>query len=109
MWPDSKSSVVIRSDTPFTLEHYLWYSEMSGCGYPSYISGLYRPSSLSGSTVIDLTQIGVLLEHIIALVPLGILGLIRWGMWLAKRIPALFYRPIENNFDIDATIITPVY
>lgn len=44
-----------------------------------------------------------------ALVPIGILGLFRWIMWLAKRIPALFYRPIENNYDTTATIVTPVY
>jgi hyaluronan synthase len=30
-------------------------------------------------------------------------------MWFAKRIPALFYRPIQNNFDTSATIVTPVY
>jgi cellulose synthase/poly-beta-1,6-N-acetylglucosamine synthase-like glycosyltransferase len=43
------------------------------------------------------------------LVPIGVLGIIRWAMWLAKRIPALFYRPIENDYDCSATIITPVY
>ncbi len=43
------------------------------------------------------------------LIPIGVLGLFRWVMWIAKRIPALFYRPIENDFDCSATIITPVY
>ena len=43
------------------------------------------------------------------LIPLGILGLFRWFMWLAKRIPALFYRPIQNNYNTTATIVTPVY
>ncbi len=43
------------------------------------------------------------------LVPIGALGLFRWCMWLAKRIPALFYRPVENNFNTTATIVTPVY
>jgi hyaluronan synthase len=43
------------------------------------------------------------------LVPLGLLGLFRWLMWLAKRIPALVYRPILNDFDCSATIVTPVY
>ncbi|HEX5690614.1 MAG TPA: glycosyltransferase, partial [Roseiflexaceae bacterium] len=43
------------------------------------------------------------------LIPIGALGLFRWAMWLAKRIPALFYRPIENDFDCTATIVTPVY
>ena len=43
------------------------------------------------------------------LVPIGVLGLVRWLMWLLKRIPALFYRPIENDYDTTATIVTPVY
>lgn len=43
------------------------------------------------------------------LIPIGILGMIRWTMWLFKRIPALFYRPVSNNFDTTATIVTPVY
>jgi cellulose synthase/poly-beta-1,6-N-acetylglucosamine synthase-like glycosyltransferase len=43
------------------------------------------------------------------LIPIGALGVWRWMMWLAKRIPALFYRPIENDYDCTATIVTPVY
>ena len=43
------------------------------------------------------------------LIPIGVLGVIRWSMWFAKRIPALFYRPVTNDFDTTATIITPVY
>lgn len=47
--------------------------------------------------------------HVGILIPIGALGLFRWIMWLAKRIPALFYRPIQNDFDTTATIVTPVY
>ncbi len=43
------------------------------------------------------------------LIPIGVLGIFRWGVWLAKRIPALFYRPIQNDYDTTATLITPVY
>jgi cellulose synthase/poly-beta-1,6-N-acetylglucosamine synthase-like glycosyltransferase len=43
------------------------------------------------------------------LIPIGTLGIVRWSMWLAKRIPALFYRPIHNDHDTTATIVTPVY
>jgi cellulose synthase/poly-beta-1,6-N-acetylglucosamine synthase-like glycosyltransferase len=43
------------------------------------------------------------------LVPIGLIGFIRWLMWLAKRIPALFYRPIQNDYACTATIVTPVY
>ena len=43
------------------------------------------------------------------LIPIGVLGVFRWAVWLAKRIPALFYRPICNEYDTTATIVTPVY
>src|SRR5690349_6790567 len=46
---------------------------------------------------------------LVLLIPIGLLGVFRWGMWLVKRIPALFYRPILNNYNTTATIVTPVY
>jgi hyaluronan synthase len=56
-----------------------------------------------------LTSASDLLASALWLIPIGIVGIIRWAMWLAKRLPALFYRPIVNNYDTTATIITPVY
>src|SRR5829696_4998381 len=50
-----------------------------------------------------------LLTTTVLLIPIGALGVFRWLMWLAKRIPALFYRPIENDYHATATIVTPVY
>src|SRR6185436_506597 len=50
-----------------------------------------------------------LISNTTLLIPIGALGVFRWLMWLAKRIPALFYRPIENDYDTTATIVTPVY
>ena len=50
-----------------------------------------------------------LLSTTALLIPIGILGLFRWMMWLVKRIPALFYRPIVNGYTTTATIVTPVY
>jgi hyaluronan synthase len=55
------------------------------------------------------TQFIDLLTSTALLIPIGALGVFRWVMWLAKRIPALFYRPIENDYDTTATIVTPVY
>ncbi|MBC8076073.1 MAG: glycosyltransferase [Chloroflexales bacterium] len=43
------------------------------------------------------------------LVPIGIVGLFRWAMWLVKAIPARFYRPISNGYTTTATLVTPVY
>lgn len=43
------------------------------------------------------------------LVPLGLIGLWRWGVWLLKEIFALFYRPQKNNYKASVSIVTPVY
>jgi cellulose synthase/poly-beta-1,6-N-acetylglucosamine synthase-like glycosyltransferase len=48
-------------------------------------------------------------SSLVLLIPIGLMGLFRWSMWLVKRIPALFYRPIRNDFGTTATIVTPVY
>jgi cellulose synthase/poly-beta-1,6-N-acetylglucosamine synthase-like glycosyltransferase len=50
-----------------------------------------------------------ILTSSLLLIPIGVLGVWRWLMWLAKRIPALFYRPIQNDYNCTATIVTPVY
>jgi len=44
-----------------------------------------------------------------ALIPIGAIGAWRWVMWLAKRLPALCYRPVVNDYATTATIVTPVY
>jgi hyaluronan synthase len=49
------------------------------------------------------------MQYLHLIIPIGAVGLVRWLMWLAKRIPALFYRPIRNDYDTGATIVTPVY
>jgi cellulose synthase/poly-beta-1,6-N-acetylglucosamine synthase-like glycosyltransferase len=41
--------------------------------------------------------------------PLGVLGLIRWGAWLIRRIPAVLYKPIENDHRASMSIVVPVY
>jgi cellulose synthase/poly-beta-1,6-N-acetylglucosamine synthase-like glycosyltransferase len=41
--------------------------------------------------------------------PLGLLGLIRWGCWLVRRIPAVLYKPIVNNHRTSMAIVVPVY
>ena len=51
----------------------------------------------------------LVLAHIPFFVPLGAIGLWRWSMWLAKRVPALAYRPIKNDFDCSASLVTAVF
>jgi hyaluronan synthase len=41
--------------------------------------------------------------------PLGVLGLIRWGCWLVRRLPAVLYKPIVNNFRLPVSVVVPVY
>ena len=41
--------------------------------------------------------------------PLGVLGLIRWGFWLVRRIPAVLYRPVVNNHRLSMSVVVPTY
>jgi hyaluronan synthase len=41
--------------------------------------------------------------------PLGVLGLIRWGTWLIRRIPAVLYKPVINDHRMSMSIVVPVY
>ena len=41
--------------------------------------------------------------------PLGIVGVWRWGTWLIKKIIGWFYRPTTGNFKSSVSIVTPVY
>lgn len=42
--------------------------------------------------------------------PIGIIGLWRWGIWLFRRIIGMWYRPLEpNGYTATTSIITPVY
>jgi cellulose synthase/poly-beta-1,6-N-acetylglucosamine synthase-like glycosyltransferase len=41
--------------------------------------------------------------------PLGVLGLIRWGTWLVRRIPAVLYKPVVNDYRLPLSIVVPTY
>jgi hyaluronan synthase len=41
--------------------------------------------------------------------PLGVLGLIRWGAWLVRRIPAVMYQPVQGDHRATMAIVVPVY
>ena len=41
--------------------------------------------------------------------PLGVLGLFRWSMWLIRRIPAVLYKPVVNDYRTTISIAVPVY
>lgn len=48
---------------------------------------------------------------LVVLIPIGVLGIVRWTMWLIRALIALFYRPYNTNKaeNMAATIVTPVY
>jgi hyaluronan synthase len=41
--------------------------------------------------------------------PIGAIGIWRWGTWLAKKVIALGYQPMKSSFKTDVSIVTPVY
>src|SRR3989344_1903559 len=43
------------------------------------------------------------------LVPLGIIGIWRWSVWLFKEIIALRYKPEKGTYKANVSIVTPVY
>jgi cellulose synthase/poly-beta-1,6-N-acetylglucosamine synthase-like glycosyltransferase len=47
-------------------------------------------------------------KHLPAFILIGTVGMWRWTMWLSKRIPAIFYRPITNAYDCSATVVVAV-
>jgi cellulose synthase/poly-beta-1,6-N-acetylglucosamine synthase-like glycosyltransferase len=46
---------------------------------------------------------------IFTLIPLGILGAIRWSSWTIRRVCAMFYRPILPGYFEPISIVVPVY
>lgn len=42
-------------------------------------------------------------------IPLGVIGLVRWSSWLVRRVPAAYYAPITSDHREPITVVTPVY
>jgi cellulose synthase/poly-beta-1,6-N-acetylglucosamine synthase-like glycosyltransferase len=49
------------------------------------------------------------LLYYIALTPLGVLGFIRWSFWLVRRVPAVLYVPVRDNYRLPISLVVPVY
>jgi len=41
--------------------------------------------------------------------PLGVLGLVRWSLWLVRRVPAALYAPVREGFALPLSVVVPVY
>jgi len=55
------------------------------------------------------TQLSTSASLIAFYVPLGIIGIWRWSVWLIRKIVSLFYQTPIGNFSGTLAIITPVY
>jgi hyaluronan synthase len=42
-------------------------------------------------------------------IPLGVIGLVRWSSWLVRRVPAAYYAPVTSDHREPITVVTPVY
>ena len=49
--------------------------------------------------------------QLLFLLPIGLIGIWRWGVWLIRKVISYFYEPIVPTriTDKSASIITPVY
>jgi cellulose synthase/poly-beta-1,6-N-acetylglucosamine synthase-like glycosyltransferase len=52
---------------------------------------------------------GLLAELTGSLLPLGLLGAVRWTTWLLRRVPAALYRPVVADVEDSLTVVVPVY
>ncbi|SHI03898.1 glycosyltransferase [Streptomyces sp. 3214.6] len=59
-------------------------------------------SGLFDTTLLDF-------RYYLVYLPLGILGLVRWGCWLVRRAPAALYRSVTNDHSLPLSIVVPVY
>lgn len=49
------------------------------------------------------------LDLIAFYLPLGIIGVWRWGTWLVRKVMGWFYRPAGGDFRTGVSVVTPVY
>jgi hyaluronan synthase len=48
-------------------------------------------------------------HYVLFYIPLGIIGIWRWSVWIIRKIISLFYRSPKGTFATTLSIITPVY
>jgi hyaluronan synthase len=37
--------------------------------------------------------------------PIGLLGIVRWLVWIIRRVPAALYRPVVNDFRLPISVV----
>ncbi|OGY16898.1 MAG: hypothetical protein A2784_03070 [Candidatus Chisholmbacteria bacterium RIFCSPHIGHO2_01_FULL_48_12] len=42
-------------------------------------------------------------------IPLGVIGIWRWSVWLTKKIVGSFYQPLPPGYKASVSVVTPVY
>jgi hyaluronan synthase len=48
-------------------------------------------------------------QFILFYIPLGIIGIWRWSVWIIRKIISLFYKSPEGTYKANLSIVTPVY
>lgn len=57
-----------------------------------------------------LTQLQTLGNLVLLLIPVGIIGFWRWGLWLIRKLVGLRYHPLQpSGYTTSTSIVTPVY
>jgi hyaluronan synthase len=50
-----------------------------------------------------------LLSNLGFFIPLGIVGVLRWGSWMFRRLVGIAYKPVSGSYKGTVSVITPVY
>ena len=57
-----------------------------------------------------LAQLQNLGNLVLILIPVGIIGFWRWGLWLIRKLVGLRYHPLQpSGYTTSTSIVTPVY
>lgn len=57
-----------------------------------------------------LAQLQTLGNLVLLLIPVGIIGFWRWGLWLIRKLVGLRYQPLQpSGYTTSTSIVTPVY
>src|SRR5258706_4854767 len=49
------------------------------------------------------------LSSVLYLLPIGLVGVLSWAVWLVRRSLSRRYRPIVNDFRTTTSVVVPVY
>jgi N-acetylglucosaminyltransferase len=63
----------------------------------------------SGGLVAQVRELATSLDRFWHLVPMGLVGLLSWSVWLVRRMLSRLYRPTVNYYRTSTSVVVPVY